>query len=750
MRLAPVADAGTLDARRADVDALAIVSAEDKLIGALPPLKELRRALALERADLEPEDARLLAIALVQVERAASRLIDSELETPTARQARELPDVSAWTRRTLESLDEHGQVLDDATPKLRSLLASFRSQRSKLSRELSSYARRQPDAVDETVSTRDGRLTVLLRATSEEAARGIRHGTSGSGQSVYVEPLEVVESNNRLHQNTIEIDAERRRIVTEILDFIAHHQPQMEQLLDWLATVDGVEALGRWRERIAGVWAEAGEAFELVGFRHPLLDALLEAARRSLFDTTHRGDAEPLFVELSDDLRLLVITGPNAGGKTVAIKSLGLAALLNQCGVPLPAERATLPLFDHFEALIGDDQDLMAARSTFSGRLERLRNAWQRAGPGSLIAIDELGSGTDPEEGSALAVALLEELADRRATTVVTTHLLTIAAFAAEHPKGAAAAMAFEDGVPTFRLVPGTPGESHALDLARRMELPEAWLERARQLLGTERASLTRLMADLEDQRSRQRRDRDRLQRLLEEAEVDRTRAAEERAELERRKKKMAVELRRRQDEFERRALKRIDQRLADLKSELERADGLPKEAERGKILKAARAERPEALDDLARDSGEVESWRVGDRVEHRLLSWSGSVLATRENKVQVGARGKKIWVDADELTRSKQQPRAQVSTNRDQEQPPTELKLLGFTVEDALETLDDFLLTAYASDLSRVRIVHGHGTGRLRQAVRDFVGAHALVASAEPAPPDQGGNGATIVILAD
>lgn len=749
--LQPTAESGDLEARRRDVDAVVEVEPGGRLVPSLPPLVGLRKALSSKRAEVNPVEVRLLAMAVETTCQAVDRLTGSGVEAPIVSAAASLPDFSTWGERALASLDERGEVVDDATPRLQSLLSSFRSQRGRLRNDLEAYLRQQPDRIDDTISMRDGRLTVLLRATSEEAGRGVRHGVSGSGQSVYVEPMSAVEANNQLRQTAAEAEAERHRILADLLDFVGDNRPAIVDVLDWLAMADGVHALAHWQRECDGCWPQVGESVEVEEFCHPLLDRRFEAVRDQLFERTHHGAAEPLTLAMSDR-RLLVITGPNAGGKTVALKSVGLAVMLNQCGVPLPATRAELPLFGYLEALIGDDQDLMSARSTFSGRLERLREVWQNADVDSLVLIDELGSGTDPEEGSALALSLLEELARRRSATIATTHLITIAAFAADHPQGAAAAMTFADGAPTFRLVFGTPGESHALDLARRLDLAPAWLDRAEELLGSERVSLSRLMQDLEEHRRALRQQRATLEGALEEAEAERTRAAEESQALADERREAAVSLRRQQDQFERRALKRIDAGLQDLERDLrqEGAAARVDPAERGKVLKQALADRPRPEADL----GPAREWQEGDSVRHRVLSWSGTVLETKGDSAQVAAGGKKIWVAAADLAPDESSRRPRVTTERRRptvdEPSEKELKLLGLTVDDALDVLDDFLLRAHADGASRVRVIHGHGTGRLRKAVRQFVRQHSVVAGAEPAAQSQGGNGATIVELAD
>lgn len=311
--------------------------------------------------------------------------------------------------------------------------------------------------------------------------------------------------------------------------------------------------------------------------------------------------------------------------------------------------------------------------------------------------------------------------------------------------------MAFEDGEPTFRLVFGTPGESHALDLARRLELDAEWVDRASELLGSERVSLAQLMTDLEEERRLLRRERARLEQLSEETAAGREQVEEEKEALVEQRRELSVSLQRRQDQFERRALKRIDAGLERLERDLEEKDDEARvdRAERGRVLKEALADRPH----VEAPATEERAWQEGDRVRHRVLSWSGTVVATRDEQVQVAAGGKKIWVRGGELEPAEEKPQPGVTTSRGSslETPSeSELKLLGFRVDDALEALDDFLLRTHADGADRVRVIHGHGTGRLRRAVRQFVGKHRLVASSASAPQSEGGNGATIVELVD
>ena len=744
--LVPTDAASLLTARRADVDLVGELSAKQGLVNSATGLLDILAALSNPKPALDGLQIRQLALGVTLADGIVRRLGDCQSTAPIVVSAVESLELAAWSRKVLQVLDEHGEVHDKATPRLQSLVSSTRSQRADIRKQLERYIREQADTVDDTVTLREGRMTVLMRAASAEASEGVRHGSSGSGHSVYMEPLVVVEANNKLRKSSLGAEQERRRILREILDFVAAHRAEMIETLQWLGQIDGIEAIASWRGWIEGCWAEVSPDLHLQCFRHPLLDQRLEKTRLHLFRETHVGSAEPLSLTVESEKRLLVITGPNAVGKTVAIKTVGLAAMLNQCGIPLPADSARLPLFDLIEAVVGDDQDLMTAKSTFSGRLERLRDIWQHASESSLVAIDELGSGTDPEEGSALAVALLEEMAERGTIAVVTTHLMPLASFAGDHSRGSNAAMVFDSssGEPTYQLRLGPPGESHALDLARRLRLPGRWLQRAEELVGSERVSLSQMISSVEVERLALERKGAELEQRTRQVEAEKAELSHDRTEALRSKERFSVQMRRRQDEFERKALRRIDQGLR----ELERRTDIPgkkiSKSERGKILAQATEHRPA----IALPS--VSPVEVGDKVRHRVLSWSGTVVATKGKQVQVAAGGKKIWVPPQELVAVEQEVstviKSQVSTTRESD----ELHLLGYTVDDALDTLDDYLSRAHSHGLDRVRIIHGHGSGRLRKAVRDFVRNHHVVAQAEPAPPAEGGNGATILSLAD
>ena len=337
---------------------------------------------------------------------------------------------------------------------------------------------------------RNDRYCLPVLASARSRVPGIVHDRSGSGQTVFVEPLEVVEANNDLALLAVEERREAERLLTGFGRSILAEAPALQTAVEGLAALDALEARVAFGETSAGRLPEISDdgAWTLRAARHPLLDARFDKLRRRVLGAARDGsDAVPLDLDLPAGRRLLVVSGPNAGGKTVVLKTAGLFSLLAQCGIPIPAAAGTrLPIFRAVRTEIGDAQAILADRSTFSSSMERLAGILAEAGPGTLALIDEIGGATDPEEGSAIAVAFLEALVARGGRALVTTHLSAVKTFASQRPDAVCAAMEFDEktGRPNYRLHSGLAGRSHALSVARERGLPEAVVGRAGELLG--------------------------------------------------------------------------------------------------------------------------------------------------------------------------------------------------------------------------------------------------------------------------
>lgn len=704
-------------------------------------------------------------VALGDFLRAASGAVERirKAETPTEALAARIEGLAPLDElcRTLErTFDRRGEIREHATPRLAELRKRIRSVRNNLYTELRSHVEAEREHLnEETIPLRGGRLVLVLNAGARGKVEGLVHGRSSTGRSFYYEPFSAVELNNDLQQGVEEEEAERRRILAEIVARMREELPAIRDHAALVAELDRLQASVRFAEAARGRLAElaTGGPWVLEGGRHPLLDPLLAPTRReALGQPGHEEPIVPLDLELTAERRALVVTGPNAGGKTVALKTLGLLALAHQCGLPVPAEKGTrLPFFSALVATVGDDQDLLADRSTFSGRLLRLREAWDAAGPNALILLDELGSGTDPEEGAALAIALLEALLERRCLAFITTHLTQLAAAALDLDGAVCAAMEFdaETGGPTYRLLPGPPGGSEALALARRLGLPRRWVDRADELLGSEHRELRRLLAEVESARRELTATRAELESELRDAATLRRRLAEQEAALAAEQKRVGKAMREELREFEDEVRGKLRAETEKIRRELEsgRRKGLVSRAVED-LFEQAPVPAAEADED---DAAEI---AVGGPVRHLHLAWEGTLEKLERGRAEVRVGGKLMKCKASEVRGLKKRPEptrqqrrwpARTGSGRDiSDEAPHELNLIGRRVEPALEELDRFLDQALLASYRQVRVIHGHGSGRLRRAVREHLRGHPAVGRQEPGRPEEGGDGATLVEL--
>lgn len=757
--LTPATDRAELDARRARFEEARRLVGDRPLVPSLEgSVRELLERLASGRPPVTGPDLVRLADFLRAAREAKQRVDEADEPGYAAleRWLEDLPDLSYLETKIGKALDRRGDVRDDASPDLVTLRRRIRSVRNTLYDELSSYIEEHRDTLaEDTIPLRGGRLVLLLPSGSRGRLSGLTHGRSGTGKSFYFEPLEVIEANNTLQQATDDEEAERQRLMNELLKRAREELPALRRATDRVAELDLLQASVRFATVAEARLPDLAprHQLELKGARHPLLDPrLADLRRQALGQPGHREPIVPLDLTLSPDQRALVVTGPNAGGKTVALKTTGLLTLAAQCGLPVPVgDGSRLPVFEVLVATIGDEQDLLEDRSTFSGRLLRLKEAWEAAGPDSLLLLDELGSGTDPEEGSALSVALLEALMERRSLAIITTHLTQLAAAALETDGAACAAMEFDadTGEPTFRLLPGPPGGSEALSLARRLGLPAEWLDRAEALLGSEHRELRRLLAEVEQIRRELTATRDRAEREAADAEKLRQRLAEEEKALIEERRTVGKRLRAELDQFRRDTRDRLREEVAKIRERFEaqgRRKNLAEEATRELFDRAPELGEPEPAEAV----GPLE---LGTTVRHRGLGWEGTLEKLDGDRAEVSAKGKRVRLDAEQLVPvtsgpAEKEPRVRVSLVDGTPDVARELLLLGERVEPALGKLDGYLDQALLTEMPEVRVVHGHGSGRLREAVRDHLEGHPAVSKYRPGTPDEGGNGATVVEL--
>jgi DNA mismatch repair protein MutS2 len=659
----------------------------------------------------------------------------------------DLPGMGSLRARMAAALDADGRVKDSASPALKRLRNEVATGEKQLGRQLERWAA----GFGETAYvTRHGdRFVALVPAAGFPRRRAVVHDVSGSGQSLFVEPLEACEANNRLLEARAAADEEERRILRELGRAVAEAADPLRALEAALAHLDGLRARARWAREFGGAAVTPeGATLRLVRARHPLLAMAEREGGRTVV---------PLDLELGDAARVLLVSGPNMGGKTVVLKTAGLAVALSHAGFAVTAEEGSaVPEIESVVVDLGDEQSVDRGLSSFAAHLQVLGRMADAAGPTSLLLCDELGAGTDPEEGAALGRALIEHFAARGAWCIVTTHLGSLKRLAGEVPGVVNGSLEFDQETLTsrYRFLPGTPGASHALAVAGRLGFPEPLLARARDLTPDEARALERLLAELTESHRRLREETAAAARARGESERA---AAEHREALESSRITLAEQRRRVTREGEallgrarelwqtvQREARREEKSRADagrLREEiraLEREhDALRETAEAGAPPTPVTAVTPGQrvrVVDLGVEAEVVSGPDAEGRVRLRRGSWNIESHASRLAAAPPAAAGGPAIA------------RPAASWSPSDEPPPLEVDLRGMESGEALAALDAGLDRAVLAGLGEVRIVHGVGRGVLRAAVERHLRGHPQVASQRMGQVGEGGRGVTVV----
>lgn len=671
-----------------------------------------------------------------------------QVATPVAT----LPSCDDLHRQLRRCLTDDGGFQDEASPRLQRVRRELRERRQWLVEALERRLR-APEAArlfaDRYVTVRHGRYVLPVRADALGRVPGLVHDRSQSGQTLFVEPADAVEANNALVQLRRDEEEEIARILEELTRAVRERLGELQVMVERLGELDLVVARAELAERMEATapLVEERRGLEVRAARHPLLLAQHWAQPDR--------PVVPIDLVLTPEQPVLVITGPNAGGKTLVLKTLALLVLMAQSGCHIPAAPgARLPLVRRLYTLIGDEQSVAENLSTFSAFLKHVREILEQAEDRSLVLLDELGAGTDPDEGAALAQAILEALADRGALVLATTHLEPLKIFASSDHRARNASVEFDPVTlsPTFRLRYGYPGQSLALTMAARLGLDPALIVRARSYRSQQAARLSDLLGRLEEQTLAER-----------EREAELARHAQEAATALAAAREAEVAARRRAGEILDRARREAAQMLAEIRRVVTAEWEQLKRAERSRRqLEAIRQRLSEAA---AKVSGVGEespgpdvasALTPGARVTAVHLGFRGELVAVAGGTATVrsGAMTVRVPLQALRPEEGPPHPGPPGSTRRgglrvpEKEHVPSELLLLGRTTEEARDLVEKYLDDAFMAGLATVRLVHGKGTGALRRAVRDLLAAHPLVASFRDGEPGEGGPGATVAAL--
>ncbi len=731
---------------------------------------------------LEPDQFLELAETLDAISRLGSILADDRrpLLHDLGRDLHALPSLRSTLARTFDPV---GEILDTASPRLGGLRAAVRVAYDRLRRRLESLvsaAELGSALQDPIITLRNGRYVVPVKADARSKVKGIVHDASGSGQTLFVEPLVAVELGNAWREAQVAERIEIERILDELSAVVAGHAPELRESLIALARFDFWAAKAHLAAELDGIRADRSPRTEitLLGARHPGLT----------------GKVIPIDIRLGDGYSALVVTGPNTGGKTVTLRTLGLLTLMNQAGLHIPAAAgSSLPVLRDVFADIGDEQSIAQSLSTFSGHLRSIIRIVEAAGPGTLVLLDELGAGTDPTEGSALAQALLDQFIRAGALVAATTHYAELKAYA--HTTGAARNASVEFDLetlsPTYRLTIGLPGGSQAFAIAERLGLPPSIVADARSRLSESQQAFEATLASIReaegqtsDALERARRAEVRAAEAMHQAEEERRRARRERDE----------QMRAARDEAERLVAGLRDEvsatRLA-LERETVTAPGIDQAVARAEDHLARFPEAGPAV--VVEAPREPVTWRLGDRARSRTQGWEGRIAALEKGgqRATLEAGGIRVTVPVDDLERAVSPAAGWGSRTGDNDDDramagigglagasrdaggrsgadrlpggsasasaiqlervrsvASSLDLRGARVEEALELLSSYLDDAGLAGLEKVLIIHGLGTGALRDAVRTAAAVHPLVKSVRAGERGEGGDGATILTL--
>jgi len=750
-QLLPTADLVAITkAQRETSEAKAIIREEGGLpLGGIHDVRSSVQKAAIG-ALLEPAD--LLEIAgTLQSGRRLKALVTKRADqcTTLAEIAANIKEFSRIEEAVQEAIGENGEVLDTASPELARIRSRLKATHARMMDKLHSIIQSPQYRTyiqDPIITQRGDRYCIPVKAEYRHQFSGIVHDSSASGATVFIEPASVVELGNDIKELAIREQQEIERILRRLSDLVQSSASEIQMTLSAVGRLDFVSAKGRLSCDLDAVEPKLNRhgRVDLLKARHPLL----------------RGEVVPIDVQVGNRFNVLLITGPNTGGKTVTLKTVGLLTLMAQSGLHVPADEGSeVAVFDHIFADIGDEQSIQQSLSTFSSHMTNIVRILKEVGSNSLVLLDELGAGTDPAEGAALAKAILDYLLDRDAKVVATTHYGELKAFAfvREGIENAMVEFDVETLRPTYRLRIGIPGSSNAFAIASRLGMPPGIIDAAQGMMQKSEASADEVIRKIEESHKAAAEQQQLAERASRDAELLRSRYEQQLEELERMRREMKQQLMQEVDRRVREKMDELDKIITELKSQPE---------PRHKAIQQSRQQFKERVSEIRDEIEEIMpptveedfgpfTLRPGDRVSVASLGVDGELLgdsSDAEAVVMVGT--KKVSVPWNVLrparrTQEDKKPTSSGSVeiaSRKVGSVSPELKLIAQRVEQALENLDKYMDDAYLAGMESVRIVHGKGTGALKKAVWEYLANHHAVDSFRLGEPSEGGAGATIV----
>lgn len=692
---------------------------------------------AMKGITIRPQELRQIAEGIRASEGMRKYMKSSDIETPYIQELVDsLSDHMKCASKIEACVNVNYEIYDNASSELKHIRKAMHATQQEISVSVQQFISRNANKLMDTITTmRNGRTCVLVKISEKNSVEGMLHGESASGQTAYIEPRSLVNLNNKLQSLLSKEKEEIEKILAMLSSEVAMIGHELLGNLDTYGLLDSIFAKGEWCKQFDGCIAsieEKSERLYLKDARHPLIDP------HHVISNTY---------EITPPYHSLLITGSNTGGKTVTLKTIGLFAAMSMAGFPVAAQEAVFPLFDGIFVDIGDDQSIQESLSTFSSHISKMAYIVDHAGPKSLVLLDELGSGTDPKEGEPLAVAILDDLRQKHAMVIATTHYSALKTYGADHEDVLLSSVEFdmEHLRPTYHYIQGISGTSNAFEIAKRYGLKDAILQEARKRKEASKTKGEEAMEQLEASLMENHELKKQLEEKLEDVRKLQKQLQDEKTKLANEKQKIL-------DEIKEKAESSLEERLKEADDIIDLLKEMKAEAKPHEINELKGALR--ALDEVEEEVVEKkeETFEIGDYVKIDKLNYYGDIISINKEKVCVLTNGMKMNTTIHDISKAvKQVEKKKKSKGYSKSGVKSfsmEVNVIGMRVAEAIPVIDKYLDNAMLAKVYRVRIIHGMGTGKLRAGVHDYLKHNARVESFVMGGQGEGGLGATVVTL--